>query len=320
MTELTPGKKDYFGFLPKNVHLRFHDFEISPVKDFDRLLEWFESSTHYQDHFYYPPNSYTEHQNIQSGEIERVPQSERLAMLHPLPSSHEIINLGNGGQANSKNEIVCFVVNAIAYLLGIRLQFHDWWVDMRVPGRSQNHVYVTQHAAEEFMNAAVDKWKSLDAYHQKLLNNLMFMHSRNPSYYWDWERFMMEYATFDGCWKFDGAKDCPHKDRLKYLLGKHGIKTFEKELDFLVALRNDLFHETLWDKGQPCTAGSQESFYSYYHLHRINHRLIASLVGYHTEYIRSDWRNIGMYMFNEKSKGSIINDFGRKHRIQKQTL
>ena len=152
---------------------------------------------------------------------------------------------------------------------------------------------------QDFVQHSFLKWKTWRPDKQKLFTNLLFMHSRAISYQWDWERFMVEYMVFDSCWNFysDGKNNPSHSNRLKQILSDFGMKTYEDKIKKIVKLRNDLFHETLWDKGQPCSAGSNEAFTSYYDLMRINQRLFVALLEYSTNYIYTDWRCLGRWSF-----------------------
>lgn len=298
--------EDYIGFLPVAETFQFDNFIISPQPDLKDYCEEIGQQTN-EDGFYYPPMSYTERVDLITNKpLERVPRSERPALLFKLPASHKII-CSVRSNMHCREKLLGFVVNVLAYLFGIRLQFHDWWFDMRVPLKNQNYSYVTKAGAEAFLNCAVSKWKRLSSSQRHLLNNLFYMHARNPSYQWDWERFMMEYLVFDGCYKFRYGRDGhPHAGRMEKILQEYRMKIYKREICALVKLRNTLFHETLWDGHQPGHGGSNEAFMSFFTLKKINQRLLATLVDYPTKYVETNWRPIGRCLFDDPPIGNLM--------------
>ena len=87
-----------------------------------------------------------------------------------------------------------------------------------------------------------------------------------------------------------------------------GSKGLVNDLEFLATislpkkicdLRNELFHETLWDGSQPCTAVNTDAFMCAYHLRRFNQRLIPALLGYNNEYVKTEWWSLSSFLFGE---------------------
>jgi hypothetical protein len=133
--------------------------------------------------------------------------------------------------------------------------------------------------------------------------NVLFMQSRAPSYEWDWEQFSIEYMVLDGCYKLATSlgiiKEKPsHADRIKALCRTFGIPINDELVGKIVNFRNELFHETLWDGSQPCTAESSFAFVLPFHLRRLNQRLIPALLGYKTQYIQTQWWVLGVFPFD----------------------
>ena len=137
-----------------------------------------------------------------------------------------------------------------------------------------------------------------------LITNVLFMHSRAPSYEWDWERFTIEYMVLDGCWRLaellNGVKGKHHSERIKKLCEKFAIPYDAKGVERLVTLRNELFHETLWDSSQPCTAVAAEAFIKPYDLRQLNQRLIPALLGYDNRYVHTIWWSRGAFPFDNQ--------------------
>jgi hypothetical protein len=65
-----------------------------------------------------------------------------------------------------------------------------------------------------------------------------------------------------------------------------------------VQLRNDLFHESLWDRSQPTSAAREDAFRAAYDLQRLNQRLIPALLGYRNSYVGTDWSSLGTKHFD----------------------
>ena len=168
--------------------------------------------------------------------------------------------------------------------------------------RSTHSIHVNKAVAGDFLSNCYQIWRKWPERKQKLISNLLFMHSRAPSYEWDWERFMIEYMVFDGCWKlfgYIGEKEPGHGDRIKTLCDEWSIPSDDTLIKSIVVLRNDLFHETFWDKSQPCTGVSSEAFLQAYNLRRLNQRLIPALLGYNNSYVRTSWWSLGTCLFEK---------------------
>ena len=111
---------------------------------------------------------------------------------------------------------------------------------------------------------------------------------------------MIEYMVFDGCWNLSGLDGkIGHADRIKTLCDKWDIPSDDILIKSIVDLRNGLFHETFWDKSQPCTGVSSEAFVQAYNLRRLNQRLIPALLGYNNSYVRTSWWALGTCLFEK---------------------
>ncbi len=304
-------KRDRFGFLPHKWTIEFEGGKISPIPEFEENAAWIDKYTN-EDGFLYPPiMQRVEVEPITMKPLKYIPKTERPAHLHKIPPSHELSLYDSGTQEDIRKGPGSFIVHLIAYLFGVRLQFHDWWLDGRLPikERARTHyIRFTEKTAGEFISHCYNTWKSWGEREQKLITNVLFMHSRAPSYEWEWERFMIEYIVLDGSWKLAELlglitrRNVPHKDRIKTLCQIFGISNNEDLADKIVCLRNELFHETLWDASQPGTAVSISSFILPDHLRRLNQRLIPGLFGYKTPYLQTGWWFHGKFDFDQPIK------------------
>jgi hypothetical protein len=295
--------EDYFGFLPVKWEFRFADGSISPIAEFDSVSEEVDREIN-EDGFMYPPVSRRFRLDFRTMEpLEEVSKTKRPALLHPVPTSHLIHSAAPGTTEAFRKGPGSFLMHLLAYLFGIRLQFHDWWFDSRIPMRlALNHnVHPDKETAGDFLSHCYDAWQAWPAEDQKLITNLLSMHSRAPAYEWDWERFTIEYMVFDGCWKLarrrHALRDVPHNYRINEACQRFGIPYDDALAKKICDLRNELFHETLWDWSQPYTAVSTDAFMCPYHLRRLNQRLIPALLGYNNGYVKTGWWSLGSFLF-----------------------
>ena len=294
------GIKDFFGYLPYKSVMKFNGGMISPIQEFDEVVAWVDKYTNL-DGFLYPPIERRVKGDFDSEKsYKEIPNSERPALLHRIPASHELHLYVVKDSKDVRKSYGSFIIHLLAYLFGVRLQFHDWWFDGRVPTKSTHNVHFNEKTVENFLSHCFMMWDSWPLEKQKLMTNVLYMHSRSPSYEWDWEQFMIEYIVLDGCWNLAKLKHkfkVKHKDRMHILCQQFGIPENKILIDNIVNLRNDLFHETLWDKSQPCTGTDGPGFASSFHLRRFNQRLIPAVLGYNTDYIKTGWWYMGTFSF-----------------------
>src|SRR5207253_7148144 len=121
---------------------------------------------------------------------------------------------------------------------------------------------------------------------------------------WEWERFAFEYAVSDGIYAL-AARQNPalrpfgaHGKRIPRLCALYGIPVEKPLVQFIVSLRNDLFHQVKWDGSQPGSGGSNAAFIAADHLRRLNQRLFPALLGYNTPYLQTHWWILGTFAFD----------------------
>ncbi|MEO7860566.1 MAG: hypothetical protein ABIU05_08995 [Nitrospirales bacterium] len=224
---------------------------------------------------------------------EEVPKTERPALLHRLPPSHDLTLEQPPIDDDPRKSDGAFLMYLVGYLYGYRLQFYDWWFDGRINMKSSHNINVGDEKAAEFLSRSYATWKTWTPDVRKHFSNILYMNSRSEVYEWDWERFMIAYMVFDACYKHAkgmGEVQSPsHQGRIEDMCKQYGLYFHANLGREIVDLRNDLFHEALWDGGQPCNSGGQRSFAFTEFLRGINHRLIPAMLGYSTEYIESRW-------------------------------
>jgi hypothetical protein len=284
-----------FGILRENVGYHFAAGTIEPVPGYSSVKKWIDVCAH-EDGFLYPPVVESRTKNDKT-----VSKSQRAAHLHRVPPTHEL-RLTRLSGADHQRAHASFVIQLMGYLYGTWLQFDDWWFDARVPLGGMHNIHFAKKTAEHFLSHAYVRWQEWSGEVRHRFTNILFMLNRAPSYDWDWEHFLIEYMVLDACHKTaEDLKMVPnrgkHGDRIERLCKTYNLMQDANLIKDIVRLRNDLFHETLWDHGQPGTASSPNSFFSPLHLRRLNQRLVLGLLGYENDYMRSCWWSIGTFSF-----------------------
>ncbi len=165
--------------------------------------------------------------------------------------------------------------------------------------------YPAPKIANQVLDVAYKFWLTLDESLKRIFTNVLFMHLKAKCYEWDWEKFTMEYMVFDALYKLTISKynDCPkskfHPQRLKTICDYYKIQFKVSTLENIAKLRRELYHETLWDGGMPTSGQSHFSFCAPNHLHRLNDRIITSLIGYNNQYSKTTWESPNQFLFDE---------------------
>jgi hypothetical protein len=201
-------------------------------------------------------------------------------------------------ETDFRNGDGAFLIHFIGFLFGFRLQFKDWWHDGRIYMRGRRWV-VINNKVDEFVSTAYGSWRSWPKLERIRFVNLLYMNNRSDTYEWDWERFTIDYMVFDGCFemarKLNGWKRGQHSERFDTLFSHFNIPEQEEYTDEIINLRNELFHESLWEKGQPCSGGTK-GYRMANNLRRINERLITAISGCETGFIQTMWWSDGQYI------------------------
>lgn len=294
---------DYFGYLGRKESYVFDGGRIAALNDFDAVHQWVKEYEN-RDGFIYPPPQKTWRHDPMTREAKEVPNTERPALLHRMPSSHSIELTEGGSIEELRSGPSGFLIHLLGFLLGYRLQFHNWWVDGRIPIDRTNDLSISHAVVEDFLSHCFTRWKKWDKAKQQLVTNILFMSARAVHYEWDWERFAIEYMVIDGLWKLscdlrEVKSNIPHKERIRKMCEVYGIPINEECIERAVSLRNVLIHETLWDRGQPCSAGSNEAYMSIQHLGNLSRRIIPAIFAYKTSFVNTGWWHLGRFSFDK---------------------
>lgn len=294
---------DKFGFIPERLDLLWSEGQVRTIVEPSEALAWIEQYAN-TDGYLYPPLMHWRRGDPKDpeGESEKIEATERPALLHHLPATHELcltrapdepgaFRLREGG----------FVVHFLGFLHGRRCQFWDWWVDGRVlTTRHNDYISLRPDVTSLCLERAFQRWATWPPRDQNVLTNALFLHNRAPMYEWDWERFQAEYQVLDAFYALAhrqfGVQAPRHATRIKALCDHFDLHRNESMIEEIVRLRNALVHEALWSDQMP-TSAPAGTFHLPFWLHRFNQRLGLALLGIENDYVRTKWQSGGQFVF-----------------------
>jgi hypothetical protein len=283
-----------FGFLRYPHDLCVGDIDVTLMPDYENSAKLVaEAETH--DGFLCHPRFRRVQPDPTIGAPGKVaPATLRPGFLWHVQPSHILEARSSLDPDDFRRETGLFVIHLIAYFFGTRLQFHDWWVDSRVPTKPNADLLNPSAVAEPFLSGAYERWCGWPAKDRVAAAGLLFMHSRVPGYEWPWERFAFEYMTFDGLYALAApGQDLPargmHSDRIRLLCGALGIPIDSPTIDRIVAVRNELVHEVSFGGEPPGFSGHGAVFALPLRLRALNRRIIAALLGWDRPFVHSPW-------------------------------
>ncbi len=298
--------QESFGFLKCTDDINFDGGKIFIVDEYEDSKNFVKDNVN-QDGFYYPP--ITHRVNKKTSEV--IPNTQKIAMLYRLPISHNlVINNPTEYYDIEKKHDAHFILQLLSYIFGTKLQFQDWWFNGKIPiNKSTTDINILAYNFNlfvgNFISKSYNEWKNWRIEDQERMINILFMSSRAPCYDWDWENFIIEYMVFDGLYKItknirNNTDRHTHKDRFECLCNEFALLYDEDKITRIYNLRNDLFHESIWDGKMPCT-GSTDGAIQAGHLRRFNSRLISAILGYNrynNSYTKSNWWESGVCSFD----------------------
>ena len=272
-----------FGFLQVPWAMGFTGGSISPISEYEEISLAVEKQLS-SDGFLYPPRIKC-HETRASGYWRSQPKKTRPGFLHPVWPSHDLHLLSAEKYDDVYDGPASFVVHCLSFLFKTRLQFASWFFDGRIPISNFQHRFTmfSRPVAEAFLSQGYEAWRGWEQSEQVRFTNILYMHSRVNSYEWDWEQFILEYMVLDACWKMAeclfGLRARRHADRPKALRDKFGLFGEDfLEVEKMVKLRNDLFHEAMWYEGRPTVHRRRQPYSMAIRLRCFNHALIVALM------------------------------------------
>ena len=296
--------KDEFGYLNYAQKIDFIHGVITPLPEFEQNYLLISKNLN-KDGFIYPPavNDYSI--NWETYEKTKIENTEKPAELFKIAPSHSIEIFDPIYVAECRKWDSNFIIQLLAFIKGVRLQFSEWWFDGRIPIVSQNNFGLYPKLLEQFVIQSYNRWRKFDTEYQKWFINILFMHNKSISYTWDWEKFMVNYTVFDGIYRLyteiNSIKKIriKHEDRLLYVCKALNIPVHEEYIKNIYSLRNDLFHQAIWDGGLPTSSEDKyKGYYQHNNLRRLNIRAIIALLEFETEFIQTPWWFINKLIFD----------------------
>jgi hypothetical protein len=280
--------EELFGFLKYQKIIEFDGGKIEPVKDYSKQVMTIEKYTNI-DGFIYPPIT-----QLFKDETP-VQNSKKPSPVFKLPASH-VLSIKNPVGENIKYEDGGFLVHLVGFLFGVRLQFADWRFDGKVPIISKSHFVFSNDVASDFITHSYKTWISWNLDQRKRYINILYMHGKSKSCEWEWDEFIYQYLVFDALYRLHveltGRKIAGgHGARLQGLCEYYGVNYNIDIIKKIYLLRNDLFHEALWEGNIPgLHKKSQLSHLMPRCLASLNSKLIVRIIGYKNNYsISPDW-------------------------------
>lgn len=295
--------KDAFGFFVYDFKLKVGTYIIEPVNDHSTLIKEMIKLKHPDDGFYHPIEERYEVDPFTKKTIKKIPHTKKPAHLYRMPPTHIIYSESNKPlPENFRQKEGALIIHLLAALYEGRAQFSNWFFDTPLPLKQDGIAIFNNNELEKVMNIALNTFYTWKDDAQTLFINTLYIHSRcRPAYKWHWEQFLMEYIVTDSMWKFltiikPPKKYVRHEDRIEYMCNNFGLFYEHNEVNKIVALRNDLFHEGLWDKAMPGYGGSNDAIYAMFNLRKLNQRLILAITGIVSNFIKSDWKSRNRYL------------------------
>lgn len=234
-----------------------------------------------------------------------------LSFLRHLPVTHKISLPGLvDGQPAARYGEGGLVAHLLGLLYGYRAQFCDWWVEGRLRAHSDaDHSPPGAEQASLCVDRALAAWRQWPGRQRTVMINALYLHGRTDVYEHEWERFQAEYQVVDAVYSVAKAvgqlpapprrrKDYAHKERMSVLCTALGLVNDSDKLEAIVALRNELLHEALWDGRMPGEARGEISFRASYWVHKFSRRALLATLGLQGTYIGSPWWVLGNFQFD----------------------
>jgi hypothetical protein len=295
--------RDEFGFIPIELEIEFGAGRVSTAPTFQNAIETVRAESH---NGFYEPIAVTWTRGPDR-EWEPVPGSEQPAFLFRVPATHSLLLHERGtDREEARRGNAAFIIHFLGFLHGFRAQFSDWRFDGRLPLGEKPDTILYGRDLPYFIDTAHNTWLDLPPRQQMLTTNALYMHSRAPTYRWAWERFVAEYQVVDSIFAVldktaqPRPKVTQHKERIAFLCQQFGLRRNTEWEARFVKLRNELFHEALWDNAAPQSDGSTDAAVAPHRLHALTRRTLLALLGIRADYIHSSWFDRQRHLFRPR--------------------
>lgn len=291
---------DRFGFLNDSREIRFDDGWMKPCAEFADLLLLVKANEHVEG-FMYPPEIRTHQLSLDGTRSTPLPNTLRPSPVFNMPMSHELLIKNPVAADDHRHADGALLVHLTAFFFGTRLQFEGWRFDGRVPTKPKNSFCYAPETPAHFIAWVYARWRAWLPDLQRRYINILYMHTRADSCIWEWDRFMYRYMVFDAICNFhmasEGMKFTTHGKRMVEMCRRYSVAENAETIERIVTLRNELFHEALWDGSTPGQrVGNNRSIEKW--LGKLNAKLIVAMAGYANEFTRRGWWSFGRQSFD----------------------
>jgi hypothetical protein len=287
---------DSFGWVPTLPLLEFAIGTVRPLPHIGEIKDRLEQLASPDGYFY-------------GGDEEE--KAGPVSFLRRIPASHEIrLPDCASDQSAARYGEAGLLAHLLGLLYGYRVQFFDWWVEGRLRSQSEtDHSPPGANHASLCVERALAAWRQWPDRQRTVMINALYLHARADVYQQEWERFQAEYQVVDAVYSVARAvgqlppppkrrRDHAHKERMATLCTALGLANDSDKLEAIVALRNELLHEALWDGRMPGEARGEVSFRAPYWLHKFSRRALLATLGLRGTYIGSPWWMLGSFQFD----------------------
>jgi len=286
---------DAFGFIPRRLAFMAAGYVVRPVADFDRIVKE-EQSRAGSDGFLRPISGFKSHY--------RHRRSATAPTLFGMQATHEIVQaeepaldprtlrLGQRG----------VLIHGLAFLMGVRAQFSDWWFDGAAPTVTDEISPIADDDLGQVLDRMIKTWQTFPPLTQSRFVSILYVENRNQTYPWYWEQFMFRYTAFDAIYRclidIDAVPPAKaHGQRFKALADSgllHWSPEEEKIVEAFVRVRNELVHEAMLEGGAP-GSDAGEVLQLAFHLKRLNERLVLRLSNVRCGFVDSPWNRLDTF-------------------------
>ncbi|MBI5498021.1 MAG: hypothetical protein HY904_23670 [Deltaproteobacteria bacterium] len=207
------------------------------------------------------------------------------------------------GADDAERLMASLVLHTLAFALGTRLQFSDWWFDTRVRMTRAPPFSCRSGELQRLLQTAFLTGQALTPERLRALVNILCVYARSSTYEWRWEQFSALYMCLDACWRLfndlaiikppkNGKADIPHNKRFEFLCSELGIPDSPADRTAIIALRNPLAHEALWS-GHTLTSDDGEGSRRVGQLREFVAVLIVRLLGVDCDFAKQAWSLAG---------------------------
>jgi len=300
--------EDKFGFLPEPISLRFAHGRIVPVSDYASVKKDVEAAAH-KNGYLFPPEISRQRAMPESydpttggyAKWEAVPNTKRPSPVQFLPVSHELTVHGLNA-SEGREGIGSFIIHLVAFVYGVRLQFHDWRIDGRALTKGRSPFHASPHSAEQFIDSAINTRNGLPQELRVKMTNILYLYSMALSQEYEWLEFTLLYMVFDACYNIaeehHSIRAQTHEERFEKVASFFNVVKEKQEFKEWVRLRNDLFHEALWDGRTPGTSTFSKAYSHILYFRGFECRVIAALLGHKSKFITDSWKHMAMSYFD----------------------